>query len=167
MRILGIDPGTVVIGYGVIDSQEGDMALVTAAAITCKARSPLGERLCFLYDELNKLIKQHRPDVMAIETPFVSQNVRTALAIGKAQAIALLAAAQQGIPIFEYSPAQVKRSVADYGASTKEQIQEMVAFQLGLAEVPQPADAADALAVAICHLREARLRDIMAESSNT
>jgi crossover junction endodeoxyribonuclease RuvC len=101
---------------------------------------------------------------MAIETPFVGENVKSALAIGKAQAVVLLIAAQNNKPIYEYSPAQVKHHVADYGASSKEQMQEMVKMLLDLDEVPQPNDAADALAVAICHLRESRLRDIIKDS---
>jgi crossover junction endodeoxyribonuclease RuvC len=166
MRILGVDPGTIVMGYGVIDSQKDEMALVSYKAITCKARSEMSERLLFLHDELVKVIKQFKPDAMAVETPFVGENIKSALAIGKAQAIVLLVAAQHKIPIYEYSPALVKQHVADYGACSKEQMQEMVKLLLELDEVPQPNDAADALAVAICHLRQARLRDII-EGSNT
>ena len=97
-----------------------------------------------------------------METPFVSKNVKSAMAIGRAQAIALLAAAGKGIPTYEYAPAKVKQQVAHYGASSKEQVQEMVRLQLGLAEVPQPNDAADALAVALCHVQEMHLKDILA-----
>jgi crossover junction endodeoxyribonuclease RuvC len=124
----------------------------------------MSERLLFLYDELTAVVLKYKPDVLAIETPFVGENVKSALAIGKAQAVVLLIAAQNKKPIYEYSPAQVKHNVADYGASSKEQMQEMVKMLLDLDEVPQPNDAADALAVAICHLRESRLRDIIAES---
>jgi crossover junction endodeoxyribonuclease RuvC len=119
-----------------------------------------------LYDELNRLLDEHQPDVLAVETPFVAENVKSALAIGKAQAVAMLAAARRHIPVFEYTPTAIKSHVADYGASSKEQIQDMVKFLLGLDEVPQPNDAADALAVAICHSREARLREIMAEGES-
>jgi crossover junction endodeoxyribonuclease RuvC len=108
------------------------------------------------------IIRRHRPEAVAVEQPFVSKNVRSAMAIGRAQAIALLAAAGEGIPAYEYTPAEVKQRVADYGASSKEQIQEMVRLQLGLAEVPQPNDAADALAVAICHLREVHVSNLLA-----
>ena len=164
MRILGIDPGTIVLGYGLIESRRDEMSLVHFATIKCKARSDMSERLLFLYDELTAVVLKYKPDVLAIETPFVGENVKSALAIGKAQAVVLLIAAQNKKPIYEYSPAQIKHHVADYGASSKEQMQEMVKMLLGLDEVPQPNDAADALAVAICHLRESRLRDIIAES---
>jgi len=163
MRILGIDPGTLVVGYGVIDGQEDDITFVACSAITCNQRSPLAERLCYLYHELEEVIAGYQPDAVAIESPFVARNVRTALAIGKAQAVSILAAANRGLPTFEYSPAQVKQVVTDYGASTKQQVQEMVRLQLGLPQAPQPADASDALAVAICHLREMKLKSLTAE----
>ena len=149
-------------GYGVIESKDSDIALIDCGALVCPERSPIGERLSYLYNELLKIITHHQPDAVAVEQPFVAKNVRTALAIGRAQAVALLAAAGKGIPTFEYTPAQIKQMVANYGASSKEQIQEMVRLQLGLAEVPQPNDAADALAVAICHLREIHLSNLLA-----
>ena len=161
MKILGIDPGTVVMGYGVIVSEDDELALVDFGAITVPEHSQIGERLSHLYNELLKVIQRHQPDAVAVEQPFVAKNVRTALAIGRAQAIAILAAAVKGIPTFEYTPAQVKQRVANYGASSKEQIQEMVRLQLGMAEVPQPNDAADALAVAICHAQEAHLNNLL------
>ena len=125
--------------------------------------SPIGERLSFLYNGLMEVIGHCQPDVVAIEQPFLAKNVKSALAVGKAQAIAILAAANQGIPTYEYTPTQVKQRVANYGASSKEQIQEMVRLQLGLSQVPQPSDAADALAIAICHLREIHLSNLLAE----
>jgi crossover junction endodeoxyribonuclease RuvC len=164
MIILGVDPGTIVLGYGLIETREGEMTLVSYDAIKCKARSAMSERLLFVYDGLTKVVKKHKPDVVAIESPFVGENVKSALAIGKAQAIVMLIAAQNGLPIYEYSPAQVKHHVADYGASSKEQIQQMVKMLLELDEVPEPHDAADALAVAICHIRESRLRDLLEQS---
>jgi len=165
MRILGIDPGTIVLGYGLIESRQDEIELVHFDTIKCKLRSDMSERLLFLYDGLTAVVRKYKPDVLAIETPFVGENVKSALAIGKAQAIVLLVAAQNKKPIYEYSPAQVKHHVADYGASSKEQMQEMVKMLLDLDEVPQPNDAADALAVAICHLRESRLRDIIKENN--
>ncbi len=164
MRILGIDPGTVAMGYGVIDSRDDEIALVECGVLDCPVRSPIGERLSYLYGELEKIISRCQPDVVAIEQPFVAKNVRSTLAIGKAQAVAILAAANRGIPSYEYPPAKVKQRVANYGASSKEQIQEMVRLLLGLSEVPQPSDAADALAVAICHLRETYLSNLLAKS---
>lgn len=157
MKILGIDPGTVVMGYGIIDAVDDDITLIDYGALTTAKNDTIGERLNHLYQGVLAIIRRHHPDAVAVEQPFVSKNVRSAMAIGRAQAIALLAAAGKGIPAYEYTPTQVKQRVANYGASNKEQIQEMVRLQLGLAEVPQPNDAADAIAVALCHLRETHL----------
>ncbi len=164
MRILGIDPGTVVVGYGVIDSEGDEMTLVCFNALRRPQRSPMGERLSYFYNKLSEIISLYQPDAVAVESPFMAKNARSALAIGKAQAVAILAAANKGIPIYEYTPTQIKQRAASYGASSKEQVQEMVKLQLGLAEVPQPNDAADALAVAICHLREIHLSNLLARS---
>ena len=119
--------------------------------------------MSYLYDALLTIITRYHPDAVAVEQPFVAKNVKSALAVGRAQAIAILAAANNKIAVYEYTPAEVKQRVADYGASSKEQIQEMVKLQLGLSEVPQPNDAADALAVAICHLRAVHLESLLAE----
>ena len=163
MKILGVDPGTVIMGYGVIEDDEGEITLIDCGALSSPARSPVGERLSHLYNGLAEVISRHQPDAVAIEQPFVAKNVKSALMVGRAQAVAILAAANRGIPTYEYTPTQVKQRVANYGASSKEQVQEMVKFQLGLSEVPQPSDAADALAVAICHLREIHLSNLLAE----
>ena len=164
MRILGVDPGTIVLGYGLIESSQDEMSLVDFGAIKCDARADMPARLLLLHTEFSSVVSRFNPDVMAVETPFFGENAKSALAIGKAQAIVLLVAAQNKIPIFEYAPRQIKQHVADYGASSKEQIQEMVKMLLELDEAPQPSDAADALAVAICHLRENCLRDLMREN---
>ncbi|MBA7577406.1 Crossover junction endodeoxyribonuclease RuvC [subsurface metagenome] len=163
MRVLGIDPGTISMGYGVIESREDEITLVDCGALSCSGRSPIGERLSYLYGELVDIITRYQPDTVAVEQPFMAKNAKSALAIGRAEAIALLAAANHGIPTFEYTPTQVKLTVANYGASSKEQIQEMVKLQLGLPQVPQPSDAADALAVAICHLREIHLNNLLSQ----
>ncbi len=163
MIILGIDPGTVTMGYGVIEAEGDEATLIDYGALSSKPRSPIGERLSFLYNKLQEIILRHRPDAVAVEQPFVAKNVKSALAIGKAQAIAILAAANRGIPTYEYTPTQVKQQVANYGASSKEQVQEMVKLQLELPDIPQPSDAADALAVAICHLRQTHLDKLLAE----
>jgi crossover junction endodeoxyribonuclease RuvC len=165
MRILGIDPGTVVMGYGVIEAENDKTTLVESDALTVTERSPIGERLSFMYHRLLEIIVQYQPDAVAIEQPFMAKNVKAALAVGRAQAIAILAAADKGIPTFEYTPAQVKQRVTNYGASTKEQVQEMVKLQLNLTEVPRPNDAADALAVALCHLHETRIDSLLAKGS--
>ncbi len=163
MRILGVDPGTVTMGYGVIDTEGDEVVLVDCGALVAKASFPIGERLSLLYNGLVEVITRYQPEAVAIEQPFMAKNVKSALAIGRAQAVAILAAANRGIPTYEYTPTQIKQRVANYGASSKEQIQEMVKLQLGLSQVPQPNDAADALAVAICHLRETHLSHLLAE----
>ena len=162
LRVMGIDPGTVVMGYGVIEGEGDEIALVDYGALVSPERSPIGERLNYLYTGLLEIIQRHQPDTLVVEQPFVAKNARSALAIGRAQAVAILAAAGEGIPSHEYTPTQIKQRVANYGASSKEQVQEMVKLQLGLAEVPQPNDAADALAVAICHLREIHMNRLLA-----
>ena len=163
MRILGIDPGTITMGYGVIESGEGEAVLVDCGALTSPQRSPIGERLSYLYKKLLEIISHHKPDAVAVEQPFVGKNVKSALAIGRAQAIAMLAAANTGIPTYEYTPTQIKQQITNYGASSKEQIQEMIKLRLGLSQVPQPNDAADALAVALCHLQEIHLSNLLAK----
>ncbi len=162
MRILGVDPGTIVMGYGVIESRDDELTLIDFGALVTQARSPIGERLSYLYNKLLEIISRYQPDAVAIEQPFMAKNAKSALAIGKAQAVAILAAANKGITTYEYTPAQIKQRVANYGASSKEQIQEMVRLQLGLSQVPQPSDAADALAVALCHLSEIHLSNLLA-----
>jgi len=163
MRVLGIDPGTITMGYGVIEDRDDEVALVDFGALTTPSRSPIGERLSYLYNELLEIISQCQPDAVAIEQPFMAKNAQSALAVGRAQAVAILAAANRGIPSYDYTPAQVKQRVTDYGASSKEQIQEMVKLQLGLSQIPEPNDAADALAIALCHLREVHLESLLAD----
>ncbi len=155
MRILGIDPGTINLGYGIVDGEEG-MHMVDYGALNLSSKIPIEERLCTLYTRLSEIIAKYHPDEVAIEEPFVGCNVRSAFAIGRAQAMAILAAANQRLPIYYYSPTEIKQQVASYGRSDKEQVQEMVKVQLGLLQPPQPSDAADALAVAICHIQQSR-----------
>lgn len=163
MRVLGIDPGTIAMGYGLIESKDDEITMIDCGALTAPARSPLGERLSYLYNQLAEIVSRYQPDAVAVEQPFVAKNVKSALAIGRAQAVAMLTAANKGIPTYEYTPARIKQSVANYGASSKEQIQEMVRLQLGLSQIPQPSDAADALAVALCHLSEIHLSNLLAK----
>jgi crossover junction endodeoxyribonuclease RuvC len=161
MIILGIDPGTIVMGYGLLENRNDKPILIDYGVLTPKARSPIGERLSFLYKGLEQIILKNRPDAVAVEQPFFAKNAKSALAIGRAQAVAILAAANKRIPTFEYTPAQVKQRVSNYGASSKEQIQEMVRLQLGLKQTPEPSDAADALAVALCHIGEMNFNDLL------
>jgi crossover junction endodeoxyribonuclease RuvC len=161
MIILGIDPGTITMGYGVIESLKGDISLIKYGAINTQSRSPIGERLSYLYKNLMEILQQYQPQEVAIEQPFFAKNARTAFTIGRAQAVAILAAANQKVPCFEYTPAEIKQRVASYGASSKEQIQQMVMLQLGMTRVPDPCDAADALAVALCHIQVKHLENLL------
>ena len=164
MRILGIDPGTIHLGYGIVDIKE-EMHMVDCGVLNASPRVPIQERLRSLYTKLNEILAKHQPDEVAIEEPFIGLNVRSAFAIGRAQAIAILAAANQGLPIYHYSPAQVKQQVTSYGQSNKQQMQEMVRMLLRLPQVPQPNDAADALAIAICHIQQSRFNRWLADRS--
>jgi crossover junction endodeoxyribonuclease RuvC len=163
MLILGIDPGTAVMGYGIIESRDDEISLVDYGTITTLPRSLIGERLNFLYGKLMDIISHYKPESVAVEQPFVSKNVKSALAIGRAQAVVIMVAANREIPCYEYTPAQIKQRITNYGASSKEQIQEMIRVQLRLPHIPEPNDAADALAVAICHLQEIHLSDLLSQ----
>jgi len=164
MRVLGIDPGTLNLGYGVVDEEGDGMTMVACGVLSLPSKVPVERRLSSFYKELGEIVARYRPDEVAIEEPFVAGNARSALAIGRAQAIAILAAADKNLPISRYLPKQVKQRVTTYGGSDKEQVQEMVRLQLGLAQPPQPNDAADALAVAICHLQQKHIERLLAGS---
>jgi crossover junction endodeoxyribonuclease RuvC len=161
MIVLGVDPGTIVMGFGLVSSRDEQVALVKYGSWNTDSRSPIGERLFFLYENLLRTITEFSPAVLAVERPFVAKNAQSAFAVGRAQAVAILAAASCKIPCFEYTPREIKQRVADYGASSKDQIQQMVMLQLGLNEIPEPADAADALAVALCHLQAQHLEELL------
>jgi crossover junction endodeoxyribonuclease RuvC len=152
MRVLGIDPGTLNLGYGLVDEMGGDMTMVDCGVLTSTSKVPVEKRLSDFYNRLVEIIIRYQPEEVAVEEPFVAINARSALAVGRAQAIAILAAANKNLPVFRYLPAQVKQQVTDYGGSSKEQVQGMVKIQLGISELPGSSDAADALAVAICHI---------------
>lgn len=162
MLTLGIDPGTAIMGYGFVEGDSHALQAVAYGALTTAKGTPPAERLHQLHDGLTRLIAEHRPDAVAVEELFFSTNARTAIAVGQARGVALLAAAQAGLHVYEYTPLQVKGAVAGYGKATKEQVQFMTATLLGLASPPRPDDVADALAVAICHAHSARLVDLMA-----
>ncbi len=165
MIVLGVDPGTIRMGYGVVDDGGEDPSALDFGAIVASERSPIGERLLLLYNSLNDIIRRFHPDVLAVEQPFINKNPRSALAIGRAQAVAILVAAANRVEVHEYTPAQVKQRVASYGASSKEQVQEMVRLQLRLDKVPEPNDAADALAIALCHIGEIRYGQLVAKQA--
>lgn len=151
MRTLGIDPGTAIMGWGVVDETSGQLAMVGYGALTTPAGMPQHERLIQLYDGLAGLLREYKPEAAAVEELFFGKNVNTALTVGQARGVALLALAQAGVPIHEYKPLIVKQALTGYGSADKKQMQEMVRMTLGLDKIPRPDDAADALAVAMCH----------------
>ena len=160
MRVFGIDCGTEVTGFGVVDSSEDSrsqqLQFRAMGAIRLKKTHALPERLAQVFSELTAEMERWRPDAVAIEEVFYSVNAKSALTLGQVRGVALLAAAQQHFPVAEYAPLKIKSSVVGYGLAKKEQVQFMVARLLGLHELPEPADAADALAIAICHIHTAQ-----------
>jgi crossover junction endodeoxyribonuclease RuvC len=162
MLTLGLDPGLAITGYGLVDeSPEGDLELLEYGAVVTTAKQPLPERLLVIDRQLTELIETHRPQVVAIEELFFCRNVTTALAVGQARGVLILAAARAGLPVYEYKPMIVKQTITGYGKAPKSQVQEMVRMLLELDEVPSPDDAADAVAVAICHLHQVRLANLV------
>src|SRR5215471_6573788 len=155
-RTMGIDPGTARLGCAVIEKSGPDLKLLTCRALITSPKSPMHERLARLYDELTEAVRTYQPTEMAVEELFFAKNVTTAVAVGQARGVALLVAAQGGLSVFEYKPMQVKQAVHGYGLATKEQVGEMVRVLLRLKDVPKPDDAADAAAIAICHLNTFR-----------
>lgn len=154
MRILGIDPGTGRLGFGVIEIQKTNKPiLVDAGVITTPPHQPDSERLVTIFDELTAIIKDTNPDTMSVEKLFFAQNVTTAISVAQARGVVLLCGQQKGLELFEYTPLQIKMALTGYGRADKKQIQEMVRVMLGLKEAPQPDDCADALAAALCHIQ--------------
>lgn len=149
MRIIGIDPGTGILGFGVIDAKAGKTTLVTAGVITTPAHTPLADRLEEIYLELTNIIAETKPEYMAIEQLFFAKNVTTAMSVSHARGVAMLTGKQAKLKIEEYTPLQIKQTLTGYGKADKKQVQEMVRIQLGLKDVPKPDDCADALAAAI------------------
>ncbi|MGQ0735327.1 MAG: crossover junction endodeoxyribonuclease RuvC [Acidobacteriota bacterium] len=151
MRVFGIDPGSQRTGYGCVESDGRRHRLVVCGAVSA-SKQAFADRLAVIHDELSAVIRGCQPDCVAIENLFHATNVRSALKLGHARGVAMLAAVQAGLPVVEYTPAEIKRAVVGYGRADKAQVQQMIRLLLGLARAPQPHDAADALAVAICHL---------------
>ena len=153
MRVLGVDCGTEYTGYGVVElCTDGKLVCLTCGAIKLSARDPLPARLATIFERLGRLIEEHHPHNVAIEDVFYAVNVKSALKLGQVRGVAMLAASSAGLAVSEYAPLAIKSSVVGYGRAGKQQVQHMVTRLLNLAEIPQPADAADALAIAICHL---------------
>lgn len=165
MLILGVDPGTVHMGYGVIQDDPQGLRCLDWGVLAPHSSLPIHQRLYRLYQALLDVVERWQPGEVAVEEPFVTptRGAKTALAVGQAQGVAILAAAAHGLEVYRYSPSQVKQAVTDYGASTKEQVQEMVRMLLGLKERPSSPDAADALAVAVCHARHQQARRLVVE----
>ena len=160
-RVLGIDPGIALMGYGLIEDNNGELITIDYGCLSTSAKQATPERLRALYWELLDIIDRHQPSEAAVEL-FVARNLRTALMVGQARGVAILAAANKGLPVYEYTPLEVKQRVCGFGHGGKRQIQEMVKIQLGLQSIPEPDDAADALAIAICHISETRLSRLLA-----
>ncbi|HEY5268460.1 MAG TPA: crossover junction endodeoxyribonuclease RuvC [Candidatus Saccharimonadales bacterium] len=151
-RIIGIDPGTGILGFGVIDiSSKGVLTLVDAGVIRTPANQADSDRLFTIYKELNEIIADTQPNIMSVEKLFFSQNVTTAMSVSQARGVVLLLGKQAKMELFEYTPLQIKQAITGYGRATKAQIQEMVRVILRLKQIPEPDDCADALAAAICH----------------
>jgi crossover junction endodeoxyribonuclease RuvC len=159
MRIIGIDPGTGILGFGVIEASSGNQAkLVDAGVIRTKVHQPLDERLEEIYDHLCDIIAESQPKIMVVERLFFAQNVTTAMSVSHARGVAMLAGKKAGLEIVEYTPLQIKQSLTGYGRADKKQMQEMVKILLGLKEVPKPDDCADALAAALMHATSLKVK---------
>ena len=155
MRILGIDPGIAIVGFGLIELNRGSVRMLQYGAVTTEAGLPLATRLVQIENDMTALIAQLKPDEIAVEELFFSKNITTGIAVAHGRGVILCTAEQLGVPIFEYTPMQVKQAVAGYGLADKKQVMDMTKRLLKLKAVPKPDDAADALAIAICHARSA------------
>lgn len=160
MIILGIDPGIAILGYGIIKYEYNKFTAIDYGAITTDSKQSMPDRLGLLYNGLEELIKIHRPQAFAVEELFFNKNVKTALTVGHARGVILLAAHQHNLNIFEYTPLQVKQAIVGYGRAEKKQVQQMVKILLHLNEIPKPDDVADALAIAICHANSSSMGEM-------
>jgi len=160
MLTLGIDPGTATTGYGLVQESHDGLAAVAYGVISTPAGIEMPERLRMLYHGLTGLLHEHRPESAAVEKLFFQRNVATAMTVGQARGVVLLALAEAGLAVAEYTPNEVKQAVVGYGSAGKRQMQSMIQVVLALPELPRPDDAADALAVAICHLHSARMKQL-------
>lgn len=152
MRILGVDPGTMVIGYGIVENDKGDCCTIDFGSLKLSSKDSFPLRLKKIYDGISAIIVQHQPDEFAIEDLFYAANAKVAIKMGHARGVAILAAVNHQLPMSEYTPREIKQSVVGNGAASKEQVQRMIKQLLNLSSVPEPLDASDALAVALCHL---------------
>ena len=158
MIVLGIDPGFAIVGFGVLESAQGRQRMITCGAITTPAGQPLPARLLQIEDDMNELLSTFHPQAMAVEELFFNNNVTTGIGVAQARGVILTAAERVSVPIFEYTPSQVKQAVVGYGRAEKKQVMDMTKRLLNLKSVPKPDDAADAVAIALCHARSATSR---------
>ena len=164
MRILGIDPGYGITGFGIVDAQRNNFRLLQYGAITTPAGTDFPLRLQMIYNDMTELLMVSKPDVVAIEELFFGQNVTTGIGVAQSRGVILLAIQQAGIPIFQYKPMQIKQAVVGYGNATKHQVQDMTKRILHLQATPKPDDAADAIAIALCHARSST--SLLAQAGN-
>ena len=166
MLAIGIDPGTAITGYGLVrENESGELEAVDWGVIRTPAKTEAAERLVHIYDSLNEILDRHKPDGAGVEELFFQRNVSTALSVGQARGVVLLALQRAGLAISDYNPKEIKQAITGYGSADKAQMQSMVRTLLKLPEIPKPDDAADALAVAICHLHSARHRLLTQQSA--
>lgn len=162
MQVIGLDPGTAITGYGIVrEDVEGNLIAVDYGVIRTSSTEPMPQRLVQLYNRLKEILLLHSPDTAAVEKLFFQKNVRTAISVGQGRGVAILALAESEISISEYTPLEIKQAVVGYGNADKMQVQLMVRTLLNLEDIPKPDDAADALAVAICHLHSARMQNLL------
>ena len=165
MRILGIDPGYGITGFGVIEASRGENTLISCGAITTPAGADFSARLEMIYEDMRSLLEKAKPEAVAIEELFFGQNVTTGIGVAQSRGVILLAIRQAGLPVYSYKPMQVKQAVVGYGNATKHQVQDMTKRLLRLEKMPKPDDAADAIAIALCHARSAT--SLLAQLRNT
>lgn len=163
MKVLGIDPGIAITGYGILQKKDNNVKMMKCGSIITDTSMDTSERLLIIYNSLTDVIKDFKPDRVAIEELFFNKNAKTVIQVGQARGVSILAAANQGVPVWEYTPLQVKQSIVGYGRASKKQIQEMVKLLLGLKEIPRPDDVADALAIALCHLNSYVMENYLLE----
>lgn len=162
MLVMGIDPGIAITGYGLVQpGRQGSGKATAYGCVRTPAHTPLAERLLLLYQEISALLSEHQPDVLAIEQLFFNRNTTTAFIVAQARGVVVLAAAQQGVQVVEYTPLQVKQAVVGYGRAEKQQVQHMVKALLNLASTPKPDDVADALAIALCHTHSMQYQNLV------
>lgn len=162
MIIIGIDPGTLITGYGIIEVVNGNQRIIDYGCIRPPASLKLSDRYLIIFNAVEELLDKYRPDALAVETQYVEKNVQSAIKLGMARGTVIIAAKRKGIPIYEYAPTKAKAAVVGNGKASKQQVQGMVKLLLNLSEVPHPSDAADALALAICHAQSLRFRELCA-----